>query len=55
LIAIMPTNNRLLAMNPSDAGPESRKLIQKWAQLHAARIALGALSTGAFLAASFGA
>ena len=28
LIAIMPTNNLLMATAPEDAGPESRKLIE---------------------------
>jgi len=52
LIAIMPTNNRLMAITPNQAEPESRKLIEKWAQLHAVRTALGALATAAFFWAS---
>jgi hypothetical protein len=28
LIAIMPTNNRLMATPPAEAGPESRKLME---------------------------
>jgi hypothetical protein len=52
LIGIMPTNNRLMAITPDQVGPESRKLIEKWAQLHAVRTALGALATAAFFWAS---
>ena len=52
LVAIMPTNNRLMAIDPQHAGPESRALIVKWGQLHAVRSALGAASTLAFLWAS---
>ena len=33
LIAIMPTNNRLMATPLEQAGPESRKLIETWAGL----------------------
>lgn len=52
LIGIMPTNNRLMAMPLEQAGAESRKLIETWAQLHAARTVLGALATASFLWAS---
>jgi hypothetical protein len=52
LIAIMPTNNKLMATQPDQAGPESRKLIEHWAGLHAVRTALGALATVTFLWAS---
>ena len=55
LIAIMPTNNRLLAMPLEDAGRESRELIEHWGRLHLVRIALGFLATCAFLAATLGA
>ena len=37
---------------PEQAGPESRKLIETWASLHAVRPALGALATAIFLWAS---
>ncbi|MGH6797878.1 MAG: DUF1772 domain-containing protein, partial [Roseiarcus sp.] len=37
LIAIMPTNNLLLATAPSDAGAGARALIEKWGRLHAVR------------------
>ena len=48
----MPTNKRLMAMPLEQAGPESRKLIETWASLHAVRTALGALATAIFLWAS---
>ena len=52
LIAIMPTNNRLMAMPLDQAGPESRTLIERWGRLHAVRTALGLLATATFLWAS---
>jgi Anthrone oxygenase len=52
LIAIMPTNNRLMATPVDQAGPESRALIERWGRLHAVRTTFGALATAAFLWAS---
>ena len=52
LIAIMPTNNRLMATPVELAGPESRTLIERWGRLHAVRTALGFLATATFLWAS---
>ncbi|MGH6825365.1 DUF1772 domain-containing protein [Methyloceanibacter sp.] len=52
LIAIMPTNNRLMAMPLEQAGPEGRKLMESWGRLHAVRTALGFLATAVFLWAS---
>jgi Domain of unknown function (DUF1772) len=52
LIVIMPVNNRLMAMEVEDAGPESRALLKQWGTLHAVRSALGAASTALFLWAS---
>jgi hypothetical protein len=49
MFGIMPTNNRLMAMDPSAAGPESRRLIETWGKLHAVRSILGALATLMFL------
>jgi len=54
LIAIMPTNNRLMATRVDQAGPESRALIERWGRLHAVRTALGFLATATFLWASLG-
>lgn len=48
LLAIMPTNNRLMAMSDTP-GRESRALLQKWGGLHAVRSALGAIATALFL------
>ena len=49
MFGIMPTNNRLMAMDPSSAGPESRRLIETWGKLHAVRSILGGLATLMFL------
>lgn len=52
LIVIMPTNNRLTIIDPQNAGPGSRELIEKWGRLHAVRSLLGATATALFLWAS---
>ena len=50
LMAIMPTNHRLEAISPDQAGPEARALLQKkWGGLHAVRSALGSASVAVFL------
>ena len=41
LLAIMPTNKRLKAIAPSQAGPASRILLLKWGKLHDVRSCLG--------------
>jgi hypothetical protein len=51
-LAIMPTNHRLMAMEPAAAGPESRALVERWGRLHAGRTALGLAAILAFLWAS---
>jgi hypothetical protein len=51
LLGIMPTNNRLFAIDPKDSGPSSRALIEKWGWLHANQSALGALATLTFRSA----
>jgi hypothetical protein len=51
-LVIMPTNKRLEATAPADAGPESRARIERWAHLHAVRTALGIAAALAFLSAS---
>ena len=48
LLGIMPTNNQLMTLDPADAGPDSRRLIEKWAKLHAVRTALGFAATVIF-------
>jgi hypothetical protein len=52
LLAIRPTNNELLAIDPGKAGPRSRALIEKWGWLHAGRSGIGVLTTVLFLWAS---
>jgi len=52
LLAIMPTNHRIEAVEPAQAGPASRALVVKWGGLHAVRTALGAMSTLVFFWAS---
>jgi uncharacterized membrane protein len=52
LIVIMPVNNKLAAIDPAGAGPDSRRLIEQWARLHAVRTALGFAATLVFLWAS---
>lgn len=52
LIAIMPTNRRLLATEEARAGAESAHLIACWGQLHMVRTGLGAVATFVFLWAS---
>ena len=49
LVCIMPTNHRLKAIAESDAGPQSRALLETWARLHAVRTALGGAATVAYL------
>jgi Domain of unknown function (DUF1772) len=51
LFAIVPTNNKLIDIDPKDAGPTSRALIEEWGWLHGCRSGLGALATLAFLGA----
>ena len=49
LLVIMPLNKRLMAMPLSEAGPESRAMLVRWASLHDMRSALGAASLALFL------
>ena len=48
LAVIRPTNNALLALHPSEAGPQSRALLEKWGLLHGMRTALGIAATVLF-------
>ncbi|HKB95285.1 MAG TPA: DUF1772 domain-containing protein [Rhizomicrobium sp.] len=51
LLVILPTNKALMALNPAQAGPESRALLEKWGRLHALRTGLGCAATLSFLLA----
>jgi len=48
MIGIMPTNNALKATAEADAGPETRRLLDTWARLHAVRTTLGIAATIAY-------
>jgi anthrone oxygenase-like protein len=52
LLAMMPTNHKLMAIDPASAGPESRALVVKWGSLHIVRATLGLAATFIFLWAS---
>jgi hypothetical protein len=52
LLVIKPTNDKLLATAPADAGPQTRALVERWGRLHRVRTALGLLATLLFLHAS---
>ncbi len=49
LIGIMPTNKLLDATANSEAGPNSRALLQRWRRLHAVRSGLGLAAALAYL------
>jgi Domain of unknown function (DUF1772) len=51
IFVIMPTNIKLMALDPGSTTPEVRKLIETWGRLHAVRSALGAVATLIFLKA----
>ena len=51
-IGVMPTNKSLMATDPAHAGPQSRRLIEKWAMLHGVRAGFGLAATAIFLWAS---
>lgn len=51
LLAIMPVNKRLMAMEPAQAGPESRAMLLQWGRLHDVRSALGVVTVALFVAA----
>ena|SRR5689334_243950 len=52
LLGIMPSNRKLMSIDPVSAGPESRRLAVKWGGLHAVRTMLGFAATFIFLWAS---
>jgi hypothetical protein len=53
LICIMPTNNRLMAIDPDCATSEVHQLVRSWGLLHAGRSILGVVATLIFLSASW--
>jgi len=52
IFGIMPTNNKLMAMDPGSVTAEARRLIEHWGNLHAMRSALGVIATLISLKAS---
>jgi hypothetical protein len=52
LLLIMPTNSKLMRIEPAAAGPESRAMIQTWGALHTIRTVLGITAVLSFLWAS---
>ena len=50
-LAIMPLNNRLLAMKPDAAGPELHPMLDRWEALHRVRTLLGAAATACLFSA----
>ncbi len=53
-LAILPTNERLMATPDAEASAETRHLIERWGWLHAGRSGLGAASTLVLLWAAHG-
>ncbi len=49
LLVILPINNRLNAIDPDQAGPDSRELIERWGRLHARRTMLGVVASILFV------
>ena len=49
MLVIIPTNKRLMAMQPQNAGPESRDLLRRWAKLHGVRSVLGSAASLLFV------
>ena len=49
LIVIRPTNNALKGTAESEAGGQTRALIEAWGRLHAVRTTLGIAATAAYL------
>ena len=52
IFVIMPTNKKLMAMDPLNAGPDVKQLMLKWGGLHAVRTFLGCAAMLLFLAAA---
>lgn len=51
VFVMLPTNKKLEATAPAEAGAEVRELIVKWGRMHLVRLALGALATMVYLGA----
>jgi hypothetical protein len=51
IFVVMPTNTALKKIEPENAGPYSRALIERWNVLHSVRTALGGLATVVLLIA----
>lgn len=49
LLVIKPTNDKLLATPIGAADAASRRLLDRWAHLHAVRMILGVTASAAFL------
>ena len=49
LLGIFPTNHKLKAIGPGNAGPASRALLETWGRLHAVRTVLGIMATASYL------
>ncbi|HWX50131.1 MAG TPA: DUF1772 domain-containing protein [Roseomonas sp.] len=45
MLIIMPTNKRLMAMTPQEAGAGSRGLLRRWGSLHGVRSVLGSAAS----------
>lgn len=52
LLCIMPTNNKLNAIDDEQANSQSRTLIKRWGYLHTVRTVLGMAATLSFILAS---
>lgn len=52
LIAIMPVNNRLMAMTGEESAAEIAPLLSRWNRLHAVRTALGVMATAVLAGAA---
>ncbi len=52
LLVMMPTNKRLLAMDPAHAGAEGRTEVEAWTRQHTGRTVLGFVAMLFFLGAS---
>ena len=52
IFGIMPTNNKIMAIDPGSATSPARALIEAWGRLHAVRSALGIVATLIFVKAS---